>query len=634
VSFAVASGEGSVEFGSVLSDGSGFAVNWWTLGRSTADSQIVEAFIGGGAAAVRFVAKAVPDSPAIVLAVPAAVTFSAVGDSASVKVSVLDRYGNPGAGEPEVAVAGDAVLVLNTYTLFARRAGNALITYRSGEGADSVEVTVDPIPAFLAFAREADTLNAVGAERAVALEVLDRNGFPINASGVTLTSLNTSIVDVDPIRRVLLARGPGATFVVAVAGNVSDSLLVEVRQVPARVDILADREVLFAADSLPLFAVVRDSAGTEILGVQPTWGSSADSIAYVSPAGMVTGRFAGTVTITATVNGASGARSLTVLPKPLPLWTRERGFLPIISSPATNPNDISQYVPAPVLLPDGSVWLYVKGDGARDIWAYSSTDSGRTFTLRGALGMRGASGSWDAEAAWDPVAAYEPATNTIHLYYKGNNDSQLNAAWSIGHAVASAIDPMSFTKDDSNPILGPAETGAALGLEDVIDLGLADVVVIAGRFLYYGHVMTRTTTVLWVGEGSDWSNISPLTVIARPRPGQTVVQNPTVFRHPHGTSLVMVYGEGGLYDFETSEPLLRYLAVAESVDGLQWSVLDDPLLTPDPIRWDFARVYTAAVLKAPTLERLTAAQVGGSYRLYYSGSGTTGDATGLLLLRP
>jgi len=66
------------------------------------------------------------------------------------------------------------------------------------------------------------------------------------------------------------------------------------------------------ASSIQFTAIPRNAAGTAITGLTATWSSSANAVATVSAAGLVTGVANGTATITATISGKNGTRQITV----------------------------------------------------------------------------------------------------------------------------------------------------------------------------------------------------------------------------------------------------------------------------------------------------------------------------------
>src|SRR5207253_1826891 len=78
----------------------------------------------------------------------------------------------------------------------------------------------------------------------------------------------------------------------------------------------ATANVLIGA-TVQLTATPKDASGTPLSGRVVTWASSSTTIATVSASGLVTGKAAGTATITATSEGKSGTASITVTPVPV-----------------------------------------------------------------------------------------------------------------------------------------------------------------------------------------------------------------------------------------------------------------------------------------------------------------------------
>lgn len=70
-----------------------------------------------------------------------------------------------------------------------------------------------------------------------------------------------------------------------------------------------------------LVAVARTSGGQTIPGVAFDWSSSAENVADVSAAGLVSGNAGGDATITAQADGVSGQIALDVIPADLPAVT-------------------------------------------------------------------------------------------------------------------------------------------------------------------------------------------------------------------------------------------------------------------------------------------------------------------------
>jgi len=297
---------------------------------------------------------------------------------------------------------------------------------------------------------------------------------------------------------------------------------------------------------------------------------------------------------------------------------------------AHNPKETrSQYVPAPVSLPNGDIWVYVKGDSSCAIWAYKSTDGGRTFTLQNRgnpVIQKGASGEWDSGCVIEPSAVFDKKNNIIHLFYKG---SMLFDKWSWAHATAPVDNPTAFTKDPANPILTPSAIETTFGEVNVTDNAISDVIKIGNDFYFYGYFRSNSGFKIFYARGTDWNNPTPQDIIITSAQGFEMVQCPSVFRFPSSPIYVMIFTEGSI-----DKTKARYLRAALSLDGKTWECMGDTILTPSKNTWENIRVYAASLLKKSGGDFSEPEVVDGRLLLYYSGSSsiTNQDNAGLLYM--
>jgi hypothetical protein len=333
------------------------------------------------------------------------------------------------------------------------------------------------------------------------------------------------------------------------------------------------------------------------------------------------------VTLAARLITAQGGGSVTVPAFPSD-WGLERYASNPVIDVDNNPNETTeQYTPAPIRLPNGDIWVYVKG--LDRIYAWKSVDDGETFTLENSDNAVIAPGSgWESEFTVDPAATYDPDTDTIHLYYKGTNDAEGDASWAWGHATADGSDPTSFTKDAGNPILTSATVSTALGGGAVLDLSLSDVVKIGSTFHFYGYSHEGGAYQLIQATGSDWDNPSGVESILTAAGGaETVVQCPSVFivNGIYG----MFYARGGAL------PNARTIRVANSPDAVTWDFSDTTdIISPTGTDWEEDTTYTPALLKSGVGP--SPVVISGKWLLYYAGlESPPGDANvGLAYLTP
>ena len=107
---------------------------------------------------------------------------------------------------------------------------------------------------------------------------------------------------------------PGTVTITAAADGKSGSVELTVASLVSSVEVTAPATSLVEGDTMRLSAVARDAAGNPLTGRAVAWSSSSDAVATVG-GGRVTAVSAGTVTLTATVEGRSGSVELTVLPR-------------------------------------------------------------------------------------------------------------------------------------------------------------------------------------------------------------------------------------------------------------------------------------------------------------------------------
>jgi hypothetical protein len=305
---------------------------------------------------------------------------------------------------------------------------------------------------------------------------------------------------------------------------------------------------------------------------------------------------------------------------------------PVITVSPGNPSEaVEQYDPAPIRLPSGDIWCYVKG--ASTDYGWKSTD-GETFTLQNGgspVIAHGAGGAWDHDASMESAAVYDSASDTIHLWYKGS----LSGVYGWGHATAPGSTPQTFTKDVGNPILTAATVATALGGGTVTDLGIVDVVKVGTNYTFFGYALDGTGKYRnFTATGSSWNNPSGVTGYHDSPSSTTIDIVTSVFALPGlGSPLY-----AALRQYGTSS--VRSLKLATTPDFVTWTFPAGDFMAPVPATWESAWTYAAHLLKEDT-PPYTAPVIDGSgrWRLYYSGTdlsvgGVGPDDSGLAYLVP
>jgi plastocyanin len=80
----------------------------------------------------------------------------------------------------------------------------------------------------------------------------------------------------------------------------------------SEVSVTAPQTAFRVGESVQLTATARNANGNVVSGVVPSWRTSSSAVAMVGATGLVSGRAAGPVTITAEIDGVEGSLALTV----------------------------------------------------------------------------------------------------------------------------------------------------------------------------------------------------------------------------------------------------------------------------------------------------------------------------------
>ena len=168
-----------------------------------------------------------------------------------------------------------------------------------------VATRIDISPSSAAF-------DAVGRTIQLNANVLDQNNAPIVNAVVTWTSNNPTVATVNA-RGLVKAEGNGTAQVSARSGNVAATMTVIVSQKADRIVFeQSPTGKLIIGQTIQLIAKVLDPNLQPIIGAPVTWSSSDETVATVSPQGLVTAVGNGTAKITARSGNAGVITELTV----------------------------------------------------------------------------------------------------------------------------------------------------------------------------------------------------------------------------------------------------------------------------------------------------------------------------------
>ncbi len=151
-----------------------------------------------------------------------------------------------------------------------------------------------------------------GGSAQLAASVLDPEGRPLTEAVTVWASEDLEVAAVGP-SGLVTAAGPGSTRVSARVDDVVAWASVSVgAPAAASIDVVPDAVRLLPGQSTALTASVTDEEGATVLEADVTWTSDRPDVVSVNPQGLVTGRAAGTATVTAAVDDASGSVTVTV----------------------------------------------------------------------------------------------------------------------------------------------------------------------------------------------------------------------------------------------------------------------------------------------------------------------------------
>ncbi len=173
------------------------------------------------------------------------------------------------------------------------------------------EPSIRPV-ASVAVSPAGDTLTSVGLTTSFTATATDADGNTIPGKDFIWSSTNIGVATIDSAG-VATAVGNGQTTIRAVADGVGGTASLAVSQVVASIEVIASRDTLTALlDTLHLTAIARDARGHTVANSTFAWATSDSAVANVSERGVVTALAPGSVTISASTQGALGSMVVTI----------------------------------------------------------------------------------------------------------------------------------------------------------------------------------------------------------------------------------------------------------------------------------------------------------------------------------
>lgn len=291
-------------------------------------------------------------------------------------------------GDNGTPLAGRAIAWATSDTTIARISPQGMVTGRR-EGDVFVTATSE--------SKSATALLAVRVERAEKVVVTGQPTGPVragttfqlqattqNAAGAPLprpvfwVSNNQSLATVTAQGLVTAVRG-GLVMIGASADQATGWVQLQITDTVAVVAVTPPAAALYATQTIDLSATAKSAYDVVLTGRPVAWSTSDPSRATVDGAGKVTALNAGTVSITATVEGKTASAALTVRSRPVGSWAgaadwttyqgnaRHTGYVPVTADPVVfrelwvrRPLGANPLTPAA----EGGGKVFVSGNGA------------------------------------------------------------------------------------------------------------------------------------------------------------------------------------------------------------------------------------------------------------------------------
>ncbi len=224
-------------------------------------------------------------------------------------------------------------------------------------GLPVASVTVTPAPASV---NEGKTVQ-------LAATLKDAAGNVLTGRTVAWTSDNATVATVSAGGLVTGKVAGTATITATSEGQSGTSAVTVIHVAVASVAVSPTTASIVVGGTAQLTAIPKDAAGNPLTGRTVTWASNNVAVATVSAGGLVTGKVAGTATITATSEGQSGSAAVAVMASSGTLVTdASRVFTePSVPKPG--------YLAPVVLAPFGTTVTRVVGDPGTAIAFASGT---------------------------------------------------------------------------------------------------------------------------------------------------------------------------------------------------------------------------------------------------------------------
>jgi len=243
----------------------------------------------------------------------------AITGTVQLTATTKDANGNPLTGRAVTWSSSDNTIatVNGSGLVTGVAAGPVTITATSEGKSGTATITVAGAPVASVTVTPASASVQAGQTQQLSATLKDANGNILTGRTVTWSSSNTSVATVSS-SGLVTAKVAGSATITATSEGQSGTASITVTVVPvASVTVAPAAPSVNEGTTVQLTATPKDANGNPLSGRVVTWASSNTAVATVSSSGLVTGKVAGSATITATSEGQSGTATVTVVHVPV-----------------------------------------------------------------------------------------------------------------------------------------------------------------------------------------------------------------------------------------------------------------------------------------------------------------------------
>ena len=256
----------------------------------------------------------VTDRPVASVTITPSIASVSVRGSIDLVATTQDDQGTELPGREVRWSSGDTTIaVVNSGgRVTGVRAGNVTISAESEGKSDTAAVTVTAAPVGSVVISPAAVSLSTGQTTPLSAVARDPSGTVLGERQVNWTSTDDAVATVSS-GGVVSGIAAGTAGIIATVEGVADTASVTVVAVPVSAVVVSPASSsVVVGGTVQLAATPVNAQGTALPGRTATWATGDPAVATVSNSGLVTAVSPGTVTITATSEGKTGAATVTV----------------------------------------------------------------------------------------------------------------------------------------------------------------------------------------------------------------------------------------------------------------------------------------------------------------------------------